>query len=64
MAGLDEMCQWVMSLGPEACVMEPPELRAMVAVSLNSALEQYDVKDLEAESSPGNSIYEGHLDYA
>ena len=47
-AGLDEMCQWVMSLGPEACVLEPPELRAMLARRMKQALEQYDDEDLES----------------
>ncbi|MBC2712753.1 MAG: transcriptional regulator [Desulfosarcina sp.] len=40
-AGLDEIRQWVLSLGPEACVVEPEELRLSVAASLKAALDQY-----------------------
>lgn len=40
-AGLDEIRQWVLSLGPEACVVEPEELRLSVADSLRAALDQY-----------------------
>jgi predicted DNA-binding transcriptional regulator YafY len=40
-AGLDEIRQWVMSLGPEAVVMAPQELKHGVRQSLQQALEQY-----------------------
>ncbi len=40
-AGLEEIGQWVMSLGPEACVVEPEELKISVARSLQAAIDQY-----------------------
>ncbi len=47
-AGLEEIRQWVLSLGPEARVLEPPELKASVAESLAAALALYDTGDLRA----------------
>jgi len=44
-AGLDEIRQWVLSFGPEACAVEPPELVAAVANSHKQALEQYKGMD-------------------
>ena len=41
-AGLDEIRQWILSFGPEACAVEPPELVAAVAKSHQQALEQYN----------------------
>ncbi|MFP4475939.1 MAG: helix-turn-helix transcriptional regulator [Desulfatibacillaceae bacterium] len=41
LAGLDEIRQWVMSLGPEATVVEPPELVNMVVRSMSDALDNY-----------------------
>jgi predicted DNA-binding transcriptional regulator YafY len=41
-AGLDEIKQWVMSLGPEAYVEEPKELRDMVKADMKKALVQYE----------------------
>lgn len=40
-AGLDEIRQWVLALGPEARVMEPAELREQVRADLAAALAQY-----------------------
>jgi predicted DNA-binding transcriptional regulator YafY len=40
-AGLDEIRQWVLSLGPEATVVEPKELKALVWKSLKETLDQY-----------------------
>ena len=47
-AGLDEIRQWILSFGPEACAVEPPELVADVAKSHQQALEQYEKLDLTA----------------
>ncbi|NQT69564.1 MAG: WYL domain-containing protein, partial [Desulfobacteraceae bacterium] len=41
-AGLDEIKQWIMSLGPEAYVEEPKKLRDMVQAELKKALIQYE----------------------
>jgi predicted DNA-binding transcriptional regulator YafY len=40
-AGLDEIKQWVMGLGPEAYVVEPEELRWMIQSDLKRSLDQY-----------------------
>ncbi|MBC8431809.1 MAG: WYL domain-containing protein, partial [Desulfobacterales bacterium] len=36
-AGLDEIKQWIMSLGPEAYVEEPKKLRDMVKADLKKS---------------------------
>ena len=41
-AGLDEIAQWVMGLGPEAYVLEPTELQNLVRAGLRDALAQYE----------------------
>jgi len=41
-AGFDEIKQWVMSMGPEAYVMEPEELKDMISHELRNTLAQYD----------------------
>jgi len=41
-AGLDEIKQWIMSLGPEAYVIEPEKLKNMVKADLKKALVQYE----------------------
>ncbi len=41
-AGLDEIKQWIMSLGPEAYVIEPEKLKTMVKADLKKALVQYE----------------------
>ena len=40
-AGLDEIKQWVLGLGPEAIVVEPEELKVMVQADLERSLDQY-----------------------
>lgn len=40
-AGLDEIRQWVLSLGPEAVVVEPADLKVLVWKNLKETLEQY-----------------------
>lgn len=40
-AGLEEIKQWVLSLGPEACVLEPVQLRQAVVAALGQTLAQY-----------------------
>ena len=40
-AGLDEIKQWVLGLGPEAYVVEPEELRWLVQSDLKRSLDQY-----------------------
>lgn len=42
-AGLDEIRQWVLGLGPEAVVVEPEELKRSVWRSLKKTLAQYNV---------------------
>jgi len=37
-AGLDEIKQWIMSLGPEAYVIKPEKLKNMVKADLKKAL--------------------------
>lgn len=49
-AGLEEIRQWVLSLGPEARVIEPPELKAEVVQSLAEALALYDTGDQRGEA--------------
>ena len=39
---LDEIKQWIMSLGPEAYVVEPEKLKNMVKADLKKALVQYE----------------------
>ena len=41
LAGLSEIKQWVLGLGPEAIVVEPEELKLMVQADLERSLEQY-----------------------
>ena len=41
-AGLDEIKRWIMSLGPEAYVIEPERLRDMVKTDMKKALVQYE----------------------
>ncbi|MFH2075475.1 MAG: transcriptional regulator, partial [Pseudomonadota bacterium] len=40
-AGMDEIRQWVLSLGPEAVVVDPWELRELVQLSLAETLSKY-----------------------
>ena len=41
-AGLDEIKQWIMGLGPEAYVIEPEMLKNMVKAELQKALVKYE----------------------
>ena len=41
-AGLDEIKQWVMSLGPEAEVIEPKRLRELIRQDLKKTLSKYE----------------------
>jgi len=41
-AGLDEIKQWIMGLGPEANVIEPEMLKDMVKADLKKTLIQYE----------------------
>ena len=43
-AGLGEIQQWIMSLGPNARVLAPESLKVMVREGLKQALAQYDEK--------------------
>jgi len=40
-AGLDEIKRWVLSFGPEACVLEPQRLVQMVQEDLKDTLGNY-----------------------
>ena len=40
-AGLDEIKRWILSLGPEAAVLEPEKLKDMVRKDLSMNLAQY-----------------------
>lgn len=45
--GLDEIKQWVMGFGPEACVEEPEELRKLVKEGLKRTLAHYEKTSFE-----------------
>ena len=55
-AGLDEIKRWILSLGPEAAVLEPEKLKEMICKDLSRNLAQYSkpsvsinlMKDLRA----------------
>ncbi|MBW1714064.1 MAG: transcriptional regulator [Deltaproteobacteria bacterium] len=51
-AGLDEIRRWVLSLGPEAEVLEPEELRDTVRAGLRQNLELYEPAAELRPSSP------------
>jgi len=53
-AGVDEIKRWVLSLGPEALVLEPKRLQEMVQKDLAGTLQQYR----EKRSMPGSEIRE------
>ena len=40
-AGLDEIKRWILSLGPEAVVIKPEQLKEMVRKDLSKNLAQY-----------------------
>jgi predicted DNA-binding transcriptional regulator YafY len=63
-AGLDEIRQWVLSLGPEAVVIEPEELKRSIWESLKQTLDQYGavtehVEELRAVEEPLNRLPAG-----
>ena len=41
-AGLEEINQWVMGLGPEAYVIKPEKLKKMIKEDLRKTLKQYE----------------------
>ena len=65
-AGLDEIKQWVMSLGPEAYVIEPKKLKDMVKSDMKKAMFQYEQmrpayqvpETLESKDGLSKMIYE------
>lgn len=59
-AGLDEIKQWVMGLGPEARVVSPEALKDMVRGDLKKALVQYDEPKTELR---GTEVPESLSDY-
>ena len=60
-AGLDEIKQWIMSLGPEAYIEEPERLRDMVKADLKKAMIQYEgIRPAFIEPD----VLESRLDYA
>jgi len=61
-AGLDEILQWVLGLGPEAEVVEPEELRDKVKESLKRTLAAYEGR-LQSIPDEGK-IHESLQDYA
>ncbi|WP_419656527.1 hypothetical protein Dvar_56190 [Desulfosarcina variabilis str. Montpellier] len=52
-AGLDEIRQWVLGIGPEAVVVKPDELKQLVRQSLEQTLAQYVSEFLEGFSMLG-----------
>jgi len=59
-AGLDEIKQWIMSLGPEAYVEEPKKLRDMVKADLKKTMVQYEgIRPAFQESA----VLESRVDY-
>jgi len=59
-AGLEEIKQWVLSLGPEAYVLEPEELRWMIQSDLVRSLAQYrDGMEFQIEEA-GDLIMDRH----
>lgn len=60
-AGLDEIKQWIMSLGPEVYVEEPERLRDMVKADMKKALVQYEGI---RPAFQGPAVLESQVDYA
>ena len=56
-AGLSEICQWVLSMGPEAVAVEPVELKVLTKEKLQAALDHYSgvgddaIENAELEST-------------
>jgi hypothetical protein len=59
-AGLDEIGQWVMGLGPEAYVEEPKKLRDGVKADMKKALFQYE-RIMPANSE--TTVLNSRIDY-
>ena len=57
-AGLDEIKQWVLGLGPEAYVVEPEELRWMIQSDLKRSLDQYTEGMLFQVKEPVDGLME------
>ncbi len=55
-AGLDEIKRWVLSLGPEAQVLEPARLKQMVRADLQKSLGQYSANRVHYEISETQAI--------
>ena len=60
-AGLDEIRQWVLSLGPEVYVIEPEILKNVVQADMKKALIQYE-RIRPAYQEP--EVLESRVDYA
>jgi len=59
-AGLDEIKQWIMSLGPEAYIVEPEMLRDIVRADLKKSLIQYKgMRDAYLETA----VQKNRVDY-
>ncbi len=54
-AGLEEIKQWVLSLGPEARVIEPPELICDIADSLSQTKRYYEGMELQQPAVAENT---------
>ena len=61
-AGLDEIKQWVMSMGPEAYIVAPEELRSLVRAELENTLSQYRTATTLAE--PDKKVTVGRNPYS
>ena len=62
MAGLDEIRQWVLRLGPEAEVVEPEELRESIKESLKRTPATYEGRPQPIQEE--GEIQESRQDYA
>jgi predicted DNA-binding transcriptional regulator YafY len=49
-AGLDEIRQWVLSMGPEAVVLEPEGLKQSIRQSLEQTLSQYVYENVASDT--------------
>ena len=58
-AGLEEIRQWVLALGPEARVLDPPELKAALRDSLARTLDQYPADEDQDDAGMVPQIFAG-----
>lgn len=58
-AGLDEIKRWVLSLGPEAEVLRPRELRRAISEDLKILLETYQERHEVGEGAKGGRLRQG-----